>query len=108
MYRLTERLGYRHVSDFLRDQTGGELAGWVAYLRVDDEAQAQRTALAIIKAFNGGKKAAASADDDDEEVIDTTKPDFAEKFKGFVGTPIGRQPQRSMPQRQTSTQILMG
>lgn len=94
------------MRDFLRDQTGGELAGWLAYLRVDDEARAQRTAIAILKAFGGGKQQAKQAvDDEDEPVIDTTDPEFAKNFKGFVNKPL--QPQRQMRPMQ-STQILRG
>jgi len=88
----------------LRDQTSGELAGWLAYLRVDDEAQAQRTAIAILKAFNGGRQTKARDLDDDDEVIDTTAPGFADKFKGFTNAPQ----QRSIPRPMNSTQILKG
>ncbi len=94
------------MEDFLRETTSAELTGWFAYLQVDDEVQAQRTAIALLKAFNGGQKRPAQQTDDDEEVIDTTKPEFAQQFKGFTNTP--KQPQRSMPTRPMSTQILMG
>lgn len=86
--------------------TSAELTGWLAYLSVDDEVQAQRIAYAIVKAFGGGK-AQKHAVDEDEEVIDTTSPDFAKNFKGFTGTPAP--PQRGIPQRQMmSTEILLG
>src|ERR1022692_2696916 len=55
-YRLMERLHYRHMSDFLRDQTSAELTGLFAYLRVDDEVTSQRLAYAIVRAFNGDKQ----------------------------------------------------
>jgi hypothetical protein len=103
-------LGYRHVEDFLRDQTSGELAGWLAYLLVDDEVQTQRMALAVNRAFVGGKTQSGRRvvdDDEDEEIIDTTKPEFAQHFKGFTNTlPQARQ---SVPQRrQMNTEILFG
>jgi hypothetical protein len=81
---LTERLGYQHVQDFLRDQTGGELAGWLAYLRVDDEVKSQQTTIAILKAFSRGQaQQPAKPAVDPEPVIDTTDPEFAKHFKGF-------------------------
>lgn len=106
---MTERLGYKHVEDFLRDQTSGELAGWLAYLLVDDEVQTQRMALAVNRAFTGGKAQSGKRvvdDDEDEEVIDTTKPEFAEKFKGFTNTPLV--PPRGLPQRRMNTEMLIG
>lgn len=94
------------MADLLSDMTSAELAGWLSYLQVDDEAQTQRTTLAIIKAFSNPKQRANHTDDEDEEVIDTTDPEFAKHFKGFTNTPIGRQPPRPMPMR--STEILRG
>jgi len=94
------------VSDFLRDQTSGELAGWLAYLRVDDEAQAQRTAIAMMKAF-GGAKAKRADDDEDEPVIDTTDPKFAQTFKGFINAP-GTQRNMPVQKPQRSTEIIIG
>jgi hypothetical protein len=64
----------------LRDQTSGELAGLLAYLRIDDEVQMQRMTLAFMKAFGGGNQASPPAR---EEVIDTTDPDFVKNFRGF-------------------------
>jgi hypothetical protein len=66
----------------LQSQTGGELAGWLAYLRVDDEAQSQRTTLAFLKAFGRGN-AQQPAKPAAEPVIDTTDPNFVKTFKGF-------------------------
>lgn len=94
------------MSDFLRDQTSGELAGWLAYLRVDDEAQAQRTAIAMMKAFRGGLAQPAKQADDDDQIIDTTDPKFAQQFQGFINTP-GR-PQQTIPRPMQSTQIIKG
>lgn len=106
-YRLTERLGYRHVGDFLQETTSAELIGWQAYLQVDDEIQVQRLAYAIVKAFNGdqkGQKKPAKHIEEDGEVIDTTDPKFAEQFKGFTYA----KPQQPRIPRQTSTEILFG
>jgi len=69
---------------------GAELTGWFAYLRVDDQVRADWIASAIIKAFNGNKAAQAGGNDE-EEVIDTTKPEFAQHFQGFIGKPGDRQ-----------------
>lgn len=81
-----ERLGYKRLSDFLADHPNGvELTNLYAYLQKDDEIQTNRLIYAIVKAFNGDKKQANTFDG--EEIIDTTKPDFAEKFKGFTGAP---------------------
>lgn len=88
--------------------SSAELTGWFAYLRIDDQVRADWIARAIVKAFNGDRKQAGAIDDDDEEIIDTTDPTFAETFQGFIGQPGGNQPQRSIPPRQTNTQILMG
>jgi hypothetical protein len=85
------------VQDFLRGQTGGQLAGWMAYLRVDDEVQTQRLTVAIIKAF-GGVQGQPPAREEEEPVIDTTNPDFAKHFKGFnyeKPKPKRRQPQNT-------------
>lgn len=84
-----ERLGYKHLSDFLKDYpNGAELTGLFAYLQRDDEIQTNKLIYAIVRAFNGdGKKQPNKLVDDDEEIIDTTKPDFVEKFKGFTGKP---------------------
>jgi hypothetical protein len=71
---------------------------------MDDEAQANRLAYAITKAF--AKPSKSSIVEDDEEVIDTTAPEFAEKFKGFTNTPGARNQQRTFPQR--GTEILRG
>jgi hypothetical protein len=74
-------------------------------LRVDDEVQAQRTTLAMMQAFGGGRsQQRATHLDDDEEIIDTTKPEFAKAFKGFINEPG----QRNVPTRQMSTEIKMG
>lgn len=105
-YRLTERLGYRHVDDLLLETTSAELTGWLAYLQVDDEVQVQRLAYAIVKAFNGDKgQKQQPKQAEDEEVIDATDPKFAEQFKGF--TYAKPQPPRK-PTRQSSTEILFG
>ncbi len=83
-----------------------ELLGWLHYLEIDDEVQTQRLALAIIRAFGGGKRSKRQVvEDEDEEIIDTTDPKFAASFKGFTNIPGA--PQRA-PNRQTNTQILMG
>ena len=78
---------------------------------MDDQIRADWVTFAIIKAFNGdgkGKaKRQAAIDDDDEEIIDTTAPEFAEHFKGFINVP-GSQGRRPRPQQAKSTQILMG
>jgi hypothetical protein len=68
----------------LRGQTSGELAGWLAYLRVDDEVQMQRLTIAIMKAFRGGGQGQQPpAREEEEPVIDTTDPDFVKNFRGF-------------------------
>lgn len=73
---------------------------------MDDEIQVNRLIYAIVRAFNGdGKPKNKIVDDDDEEIIDTTKPEFAEKFKGFTNTPVNRQ-QQSFAQR--GTEIIRG
>ena len=96
MYKLTKELGYRHVRDFLSDQSSIELSGWIEYERIDGERQINMVAQAIAKAFaKPDEKKKASIVDDDDEVIDTTKPGFAEKFKGFSNSNIAQQkPQR--------------
>jgi hypothetical protein len=53
---------------------------------MDDEIQINRLIYAIVKAFNGDGKTKKPVDD--EEVIDTTKPEFVEHFKGFSGTQL--------------------
>ncbi len=95
------------MADFLDDMpNGAELTGLLAYLQQDDEVKANWTAYAIAKALGGDRKTRTRPlDDDDEEVIDTTQPEFAQNFKGFVNT----KPQmQRMPSRQAGTQILMG
>lgn len=74
---------------------------------MDDEIQVNRLIYAIVKAFNGdGKKQPNKmVDDDDEEIIDTTQPEFAEKFKGFTNTPVINR-QQSFAQR--GTEIIRG
>jgi hypothetical protein len=84
--------------------TSAEFTGWLAYLQIDDEVQAQRTAYAIAKAFGGDRKGQKSQPVDEEEVIDTTDPKFAEQFKGFTY----EKPQLRRPNRQTNTEILFG
>ena len=85
--------------------TSAELSGWFEYLRLDDEVRAHWLTHAIVRAFRGDTtQQSAQVDEDGEEIIDTTQPEFAEKFKGFINQPAGR-PQRNIP---GSTQILMG
>lgn len=79
-----ERLDYKYLEDFLSDQTGGQLAGLIAYLRVDDEVQTQRLTLAIMRAFRGEQQAHQPPAREEEPVIDTTDPEFAKHFKGFT------------------------
>lgn len=77
------------MRDFLHDQSSSELSAWLAYERIEDEIWTKRIegiAYAIARAFGSGQ-AKQRPIDDDEEVIDTTNPDFAEKFKGFIGAP---------------------
>lgn len=90
------------MSDFLKDQTSGELAGWLAYLQVDDEVQMQRTTLAMLKASGGGKTQSVSRMVDGEAPIDTTDPKFAKHFQGFIDKPGLR------PKRMQSTEIKIG
>lgn len=78
------------MADLLADLSSAELTGWLAYLCIDDEVQTQRIAYAIIKAFGGGQKQPAAHDDEDEEVIDTTRPEFTQTFKGFINAPAQR------------------
>lgn len=73
------------MRDFLRDQSSSELSGWLAYTRIEDEIWTQRIMQAVARVFGSGK--VQRQVDDDEEVIDTTKPEFAEKFQGFTGAP---------------------
>lgn len=77
-----ERLDYKYVEDFLQAQTGGQLAGLIAYLRVDDEVQTQRLTIAFMKALRGGGQQ-PPAREEEEPVIDTTDPNFVKTFKGF-------------------------
>jgi hypothetical protein len=56
-------------------------------LSVDDEAQAQRTELAILKALGRIKTQPAKPIEDDEPIIDTTDPSFAKSFQGFINAP---------------------
>lgn len=66
-----------------------------------------RLVYAIVKAFNGDKATKTRpGDDEDEEIIDTTKPEFHEQFKGFINTKPTPQPGR--PASQQNTQIIMG
>lgn len=104
-YRLTERLGYQHVRDFLRDQTSGELAGWLAYLRVDDEVQTQRTTIALMKAMKTGTIQQARQPVEEEKPIDTTDPNFVKHFKGFI---VGDPPAQRRINRQANTEIKRG
>jgi hypothetical protein len=104
VYRLRERLGYKHVEDLLSDQTGGELAGSIAYLRVDDEVQMQRLTIAIMKAFGSGQKQQPAQRSTNEEVIDTTDPEFTKHFKGFNY----EKPNPQQRRRQQNTRILIG
>jgi hypothetical protein len=73
------------VSDFWQDQTGGELAGDIAYLRVDDEVQMQRMTMAFMQALIrvGGMQPVAPPQPE-RKVIDTTDPDFIKNFKGLI------------------------
>ncbi len=76
------------MSDFLQGQTSGELAGWIAYLLVDDEVQTQRTTIAMLKALiKAGTIHPAKPVEEDEPVIDTTNPAFAKNFQGFINAP---------------------
>ncbi len=77
-----ERLDYKYVEDFLQAQTSGQLAGLLAYLRVDDEVQTQRMTLAFMRALRGGMQPSTPAREE-EPVIDTTDPNFVKNFKGF-------------------------
>lgn len=86
-----ERLGYKRLGDFLNAyQDGDEFNSLLAYLRRDDEIQTDRLTYAInraiVQAFGGDKKKQQPVDDD-EPVIDTTDPEFAQNFKGFIGAP---------------------
>jgi hypothetical protein len=50
----------------------------------------------MMQAFGGGRsQQRATHLDDDEEIIDTTKPEFAKAFKGFINEPG----QRNVPTR---------
>jgi hypothetical protein len=62
-------------------------------------------ARAITMAFKAEHKPANGMDIDGEEIIDTTKPGFAESFKGFINQP-GISQQRTFPNR--STEIITG
>lgn len=90
----------------LADLTSAELTGWIAYLQVDDEVQVQRLVYGIVRAFNGDKKdqRGRKPKEEDEEIIDTTDPEFAKHFQGF----IHEKPQQARRPRQTSTDILIG
>lgn len=92
-------------------ENGAELTGLFAYLNRDDEMQVLRTAYAIVKAFGGDKPKKGKAhdiDDEDEEVIDTTKPEFAQNFKGFINEPGKPTQGQRQFQRQMNTEIIMG
>ena len=79
-HKLTKELGYQHVRDFLRDQSSGELAGWIEYEQLDSERQINMITHAIVKAFAKPTQASKVVDDDDDEIIDTTQPGFTDKF----------------------------
>jgi len=99
-----ERLHYQHIEDFLQDQAGGELAGLLGYLRVDDEVQTQRLTIAILKAFGSGQQPAKHPAQN-EEVIDTTDPEFVKHFRGFNY----EKPTRPQRRRQShNTEIKIG
>ncbi len=79
---------------------GAELTGWFEYLRMDDEIRANWMSYAIVQSFTTKKKA---TDTDDEEVVDTTAPEFSEKFRGFTTTrTVSKNPV------QKGTEILQG
>lgn len=79
-----------------------ELSGWIEYLHLDDDLQMTRMARAITMAFRVERK---PVDDGGEEVIDTTQPEFAKHFKGFINEPKGK-PAKAFHQR--NTDIRMG
>ena len=84
----------------MRRQGSREFSGWLAYERIEDEIWMRRLAMLL----RAGPVPRSS--DDDEEVIDTTKPEFAQQFQGFINTPGRQQP--SIPRPMQSTQIIMG
>jgi hypothetical protein len=87
-----------------------ELTGWLTYLRVDDEVQAQRTAYAIAKAFGAGEQKVHANNrkqpvvEEEEEIIDTTDPDFVKHFQGFT---YGDKP-KNIPQQSNEIEIIEG
>jgi hypothetical protein len=84
------------VRDFLAGMTSSEITGWLAYLHKDDEVRAAWTTHAIAQAFGAGGR--QQQREEEEEVIDTTDPEFAKHFQGFIRAPqssIGRQQQQS-------------
>jgi hypothetical protein len=91
VYKLTKELGYKHVADFLADQTSSELATWIEYEQLDSERQVNMVTHAIVRAFQKPTQTnKASVVDDDDEIIDTTQPGFTEKFEIINATPAGR------------------
>lgn len=77
-----ERLGYQRMADFLNAyQDGAELNCAMAYLHRDDEVQMNRLIYAIRRAFNGDGE---QQPEQPEKVWDTTDPEFAKNFKGFI------------------------
>jgi len=84
----------------LREMDSARLTGWLAYLKLDDEQQMVRMNRAIM----GTGKRTQADDDEDEEVIDTTAPEFAEQFQGFVNHP---NPVNTAMNR-SHTEIVMG
>lgn len=68
---------------------GAELTGWFEYLRMEDEARANWMTYSIVRAFKGDKdQQKRQTNFDDEELIDTTRPEFAESFQGFINNPV--------------------
>lgn len=93
---MAERFGYKHARDFLAAHpNGADLTDMYAYLYRDDEVQLDRLTYAVTKAimqtFGNSKKQQTPVDDDGEPVIDTTDPEFAKRFQGFIGVP-GQRP----------------
>lgn len=97
------------MDQFLAGVDAAELTGWLAQLKLEDEfarrqmSEAIRTVLMSIKLIpQGGRK------EEEEEVIDTTDPNFAKEFKGFINTPGPKPAQSFQGFGRGGTQIIQG
>ena len=84
-WRLAERFHFQSLDAFLAAHPdGGDLTEMFAYLHRDDEVQLNRLIYvinrAIVQAFGGSNQPV----EEKEPVWDTTDPEFAKNFRGFI------------------------